>query len=79
MDAKLSHLVKWPDRETLLKTLTSSVRCFFKSCCVIIDCTEIFIERPSGLINRGFTCDDMCLDGNGSSENKINMAVSNHC
>ena len=25
---------------------------FFKKCCVIIDCTEVFIERPSDLLAR---------------------------
>jgi len=25
---------------------------FFKKCCIIIDCTEIFIERPTDLLAR---------------------------
>ena len=29
-----------------------SFRRFFKKCCVIIDCTEIFMERPSDLLAR---------------------------
>ena len=50
--AKTAHLIKWPDRETLRLTMPMSFRKFFKRCCVIIDCTEIFIERPSDLLAR---------------------------
>ena len=41
-----ANLIKWPDRYTLRQTMPSSFRKFFKK---IIDCTEIFIERPSDL------------------------------
>jgi hypothetical protein len=27
-----------------------SFRKFFNNCCVIVDCTEVFIERPSDLL-----------------------------
>jgi len=47
---KTAHLIKWPDRETLRLTMPMSFRKFFKQCCVIIDCSEIFIERPSDLL-----------------------------
>ncbi len=52
MNARLTHLIKWPDRETLRETLPTSFRKFFKKACVIIDCTEIFIEQPSDLLAR---------------------------
>ena len=52
MDVKLSHLIKWPDRETLRETLPTSFRRFFKKCAIIIDCTEVFVERPSDLLAR---------------------------
>ena len=52
MAARTAHLIKWPDRETLQETLPSSFRQFFKKYCVIIDCTEVFIERPSDLLAR---------------------------
>ena len=29
-----------------------SFRKFFNNCCVIVDCTEVFIERPSDLLAR---------------------------
>ena len=47
-----ANLIKWPDRDTLRQTMPSSFRKFFKKCAVIIDCTEIFIERPSDLMAR---------------------------
>ena len=49
---KISHLIKCPDRDTLLETLPSSFRSFLKSCSVIIDCTEIFTEQPFDLRAR---------------------------
>ena len=52
MHAKLSFLIKWPDRETLRQTIPASFRRFFKNCCVIIDCSEVFIEQPSDLRAR---------------------------
>ena len=52
MDVKLSHLIKWPDREILRETLPTSFRRFFKKCAIIIDCTEVFVERPSDLLAR---------------------------
>ena len=55
MDVKLSQLIKWPDRDTLRETLPTSFCRFFKKCCVIIDCTEVFVERPSDLMARAQT------------------------
>lgn len=54
---KLLFLVRWPDREEIIRTLPnvfkSSYR--FKKCRVIIDCTEIFIERGRNLNLRALT------------------------
>ena len=55
MDVKLSHLIKWPECQILQETLPMSFRRFFKKCCVIIDCTEVFVERPSDLMARAQT------------------------
>ena len=44
--------IKWPDRETLRLTMPSSLWKFFKKCAIIIDCSEVFIERPSDLLVR---------------------------
>ena len=32
-----------------------SFRRFFKKCCVIIDCTEIFVEHVIGLLKQKYT------------------------
>ncbi len=46
------HLIKWPESETLRLTMPMSFRKFFKRCAIIIDCSEIFMERPSDLLAR---------------------------
>jgi len=43
-------LTKWPERDVLCLTMPVSFQRFFKKCCVIIDCTEVFIECPSDLL-----------------------------
>ncbi len=48
-------LVFWPDREQLRQSLPMSFRSVFKNCACIIDCFEIFIERPSDLRARAQT------------------------
>ena len=50
--AKSSFLIKWPERDMLRLTVPVSFRRFLKKCCIIIDCTEIFMERPSDLLAR---------------------------
>ena len=47
---KTSFLIKWPERDVLWLTMPVSFPRFFKKCCVIIDCTKVFIERPSDLL-----------------------------
>ena len=49
---KLSCLIYWPERSELLKTMPMEFRKYFKKCVVIIDCFEIFIERPTSLAAR---------------------------
>lgn len=46
----LSTLI-WPEKQALRKNLPKCFRCY-KSCCCIIDCTEIFIQRPLNLNAR---------------------------
>ena len=48
-------LVKWPERQELRLTLPYAFRQGFKKCAVIIDCFEIFINRPSNLLARALT------------------------
>ena len=52
MVIKTAHLIQWPDRETLQQTMPIAFRKFFKRCCVIIDCSEVFMERLSDLLAR---------------------------
>lgn len=48
-------LVFWPDREEVQRTLPMSFRDTFPSCIAIIDCFEIFVERPKDLQARAQT------------------------
>jgi len=56
MDHCLRHLIWWPDRESLQKTMHECFRASFGTkVAIIIDCFEIFIERPSNLLARAST------------------------
>lgn len=48
-------LVFWPERQNLRLTLPVSFRQKFSKCACIIDCFEIFIQRPSDLQARADT------------------------
>ena len=52
MHVRLSPLVKWPNRNELMKTMPMEFRNNFQLCVVIIDCFEVFIERPTNLKAR---------------------------
>ena len=41
----LKFLIKWPERDALRKHLPNSFS-KYKNCSTIIDCTEIYIEKP---------------------------------
>ena len=51
----LGPLVKWPTREEVLKTMSIDFRKHFSKCIVIIDCFEVFTERPTNLMARAQT------------------------
>lgn len=56
MDVKLRPLIKWPDRETLWVSTPACYRASFgKKVAVILDCFEIFTDRPSNLLTRAST------------------------
>ena len=56
MSTRLQFLIMWPAREELRKTMPLAFkRNFGDKVAVIIDCFEIFIERPSSLIARAMT------------------------
>ena len=56
LDVRLSPLISWPEREELWRTMP---RCFqytfSKATTIIIDCFEIYIDRPSNLLARAQT------------------------
>ena len=56
MDIQLKDLIFWPEREALQKTMPECFQISFgKAVAVIIDCFEIFMERPSNLQARAST------------------------
>ena len=54
MYVRLKPLVKWPGREELQKTIPAVFKNNFKCVC-IIDCFEVFCERPKDLMARAKT------------------------
>ena len=56
MRVRLDFLIEWPEREELRKTMPLVFRQNFGvRVAVIIDCFEIFTDRPSSLIARAMT------------------------
>ena len=56
MDTRLQDLIIWPDRESLRKTMPMCFQeSFGKNVAIIIDCFEIFLDRPSNLQARAYT------------------------
>ena len=52
---KLKPLIIFPDRDSLIKTMTMDFTKHFPKCVVVIDCFEIFLERPTNLLARAQT------------------------
>ena len=55
MYSSMHFLVHWPDQENLLLTMPMCFKENFPSCAVIIDCFEVFIDRPSDLLAHAQT------------------------
>lgn len=53
--SKLKFLIMWPDRDAVRKTMPLVFRKHYPNCTVIIDCFEIFIQRPTALLARAQT------------------------
>ena len=51
----MTNLIVWPDHGTIRTHLPRSFKKNFKDCVCIIDCSEIFIERPKNLTARAHT------------------------
>lgn len=56
MDVRLSPFISWPEREQLWKTMPMCFQYTFgRKVTVIIDCFEVFVEKPSNLLARAQT------------------------
>jgi len=55
MYTRLAKCIRWPDRETVRKTLPVAFQKHFPQARCIIDCSEIFIERPTSFKARAQT------------------------
>ena len=55
MYVRLKPLIIWPTRDVQQKTMPMDFRKHCPNCAMIIDCFEIFVERPSNLIARAQT------------------------
>ena len=55
MAERLHPLIYWPSKQDIRATLPTMFHNFFHDCVCIIDCTEVFIERPSNLVARAQT------------------------
>ena len=53
--ANLKPLIIWPERDVLTKTMPMVFHKHYPKCVVIIDCFEIFIDRPTNLLARAQT------------------------
>ena len=51
----LKPFIVWPGREEVLKTMPEAFKREFKKCICIIDCFEVFCERPCDLMARAQT------------------------
>lgn len=53
---RLTELVSWPEREELQKTMPMAFKSTFgNKVAVILDCFEIFLDRPSSMEPRSLT------------------------
>ena len=52
---ELQPLIRWPERDMLRKTLPACFKPQYSRATCIIDCSEIFIQRPTSLTARSQT------------------------
>ena len=56
LDVRLAPLVAWPDRDDLWRTMPQCFQeSFGRNLSAIIDCFEVFVNRPSGLYAKAQT------------------------
>ena len=52
---KLSFLIQWPDKDSLIRNMPNVIKVTYPKCVSIIDCFEVFIQRPGHLTARAQT------------------------
>ncbi|XP_071118519.1 uncharacterized protein [Haliotis cracherodii] len=52
---KLSCFIHWPEKDDVVKYMPKVIKNCYKQCRVIIDCFEVFIERPGNFTARAMT------------------------
>ncbi|XP_041375776.1 uncharacterized protein LOC121388488 [Gigantopelta aegis] len=52
---KLSFLIQWPDKDSLIRNMSNVIKITYPKCVSIIDCFEVFIQRPGQLTARAQT------------------------
>ncbi len=55
MAQTLKPIIKWPTRKAVQRKMTKCFKRKYSQCRCIIDCTEIFIDRPNNLTARAQT------------------------
>ena len=56
MSRELHRLICWPDRNKRQETLPDCFKpTYSRTTCIIINCSEIFLERPASLLGRAQT------------------------
>ena len=55
LSVRLNFLIMWPTRENLMKTMPAVFKQHFGNKVAVIDCFEVFINKPSSLIARSIT------------------------
>lgn len=52
---KLCFLIQWPEKENLIQNMPCVFKASYPKCCSIIDCFEVYIQRPGQLTARAQT------------------------
>ena len=72
MSREMQQLVCWPDRETIRQNLPGCFKPKYKHTTCIIDCSEVFIERPTSLL----ACSQTYSNYKGHNTVKFLVAIS---
>jgi len=55
INKRLSFLISWPSKGAIIHRMPNSFKQCYRKCRVIIDCSEVFIQRPANLSARAQT------------------------